>query len=657
LNDLILAYSDTHLKSTSSFLPFNQIADNGLTGELNNTIKGFHFVANKIRELSPKVVIFCGDLYDIPESLSTEVIHAGSISLKLISDACKDVGARHILFPGQHDILSEYHKIYTISNLIGYGEIITETSILPEFNIGIVPYTSSSGKAHHDLMDVQLSADVVFTHLDFAKCRYENNHISESSLSSENITKPLISGDNHCFSSDTEILTYDGWKFFNELNNKSKVMTLNIEKNKLEYNKINNFIEKYVDEDLINIKSTYCDILVTNNHRLVGQKRRNNGVYRQEEGFQFFQAGDFFGGRFYLPICGCLDFYSYFEESDNFLRLLVWIVSDGYIQKKGIGFRFKKERKIKRLKKLLNFLRIKYSCKKQKDEVVQFRLSAKDQYIKKIIKIFPDNESKILPESLRYLKSEKKKIIIDEYQHTDGHQYSDISLRISTSKEKEADLIQELCITVGYSCIINEQKFENKKWNNNYILQICKDKLCVGLEYKRNFHKQKYKGKVYCLTVKNGTLLTRRNGKVTITGNCAQDVGNVHYIGSLVRGKFYRYDLNDIGGVLTYNMGTKEIKRYPNTYSKHFVKVVDLSLVKNFNSEKVVLQILSEYGREELEKEFKDYEFFNIKVKEEEKEKIYENFQIGEPKDILRNFIEENNPKALLIFDEIMKGK
>jgi len=53
----------------------------------------------------------------------------------------------------------------------------------------------------------------------------------------------------------------------------------------------------------------------------------------------------------------------------------------------------------------------------------------------------------------------------------------------------------------------------------SYVMVVGEvDRLCI--DRKKHIETQKYKGLVYCATVPNGTLITRRNGSVLISGNC-----------------------------------------------------------------------------------------------------------------------------------------
>ena len=197
----ILFYADAHIRSHGSFLPYNRIAENGLTKELNNIIKGFTFVADKIKEINPIAVFNLGDLYQNTEILDVLTITASAKCLDKVYNTCRKLDIPHYYVLGNHDVYSENPLITNVANLRGYFDnIFFENTYfnLPttDFTIGVVPYRSEVGHVYSSLCDAQESSDLIVTHLDFANGLYENNHKS-TSLLNPHLSRPCISGDLH----------------------------------------------------------------------------------------------------------------------------------------------------------------------------------------------------------------------------------------------------------------------------------------------------------------------------------------------------------------------------------------------------------------------------------------------------------------------------
>jgi hypothetical protein len=200
MNDIILSFGDQHIRDIASFIPYNMMDTNGLTKELNNKILGWKFVANQIRLYKPKIVINHGDIVQSTENQSAQVIHAMSLCFKLVRDACKDVNATSLLFPGNHDFLSENRLITNIGLCEAWVDhfiLTTDYINIKDYRISVIPYCSNTGKVYMDLQDGDVNSDLQVTHHDFKNCMYESGIRSYSHLDPTGYNKPIISGDIH----------------------------------------------------------------------------------------------------------------------------------------------------------------------------------------------------------------------------------------------------------------------------------------------------------------------------------------------------------------------------------------------------------------------------------------------------------------------------
>lgn len=197
--DVFLFYSDQHLRERGSFPLYNSLENNGLTKELNNIVRGFSFVGDVIRQVKPKLVGALGDLFQNTEYQSARVLHAAHPALSAVRRACAEVGCKHVVIPGNHDILNEHSMITSINPLRHYfDEIFLEPSYIDVngVRLAFIPATSHNGRAYAQLGDACANSDVVCTHMDFAGCRYESGTPSLSGLLPD-WDKTIISGDIH----------------------------------------------------------------------------------------------------------------------------------------------------------------------------------------------------------------------------------------------------------------------------------------------------------------------------------------------------------------------------------------------------------------------------------------------------------------------------
>lgn len=255
----ILFYSDIHYRESGSFFPYNIIDSNGLTKELNNTNLGMKFIANQIKLHKPRMVVCLGDLFHSPEVITIKTLYAMCVGLSFVKAACEAVGAKHYVILGNHDILSEKSSISGMFAIKGFfEEVIYEADYKTELDkkLLFLPYSSNLGEVYKTLLDARENADYIFTHLDFAGCRY-NSGISSHSNISPDIGVPCISGDIH-LPQKVGTVQYVGSLVqnqfgFTDLENVGGCLVLNLEtgKTKLIQNNLSkHYVTFYDDGDL-----------------------------------------------------------------------------------------------------------------------------------------------------------------------------------------------------------------------------------------------------------------------------------------------------------------------------------------------------------------------------------------------------------------------
>ena len=195
----ILFYGDTHIREYGSFPPYNKIDTNGLTFELNNMLKGFHFVADCIDKYEPDLVINLGDLYHVDNAIGIRAIYASAIGLGILRDRCRKHNIAHFLIPGNHDIYTESPEVITsVHTLTGFFNFITVDPFqydLNGFSIYMYPYSDNISVCYSNLT-YGSSADLICTHHGFMGAVNENGHVETTGLD-PNTTKPVISGHIH----------------------------------------------------------------------------------------------------------------------------------------------------------------------------------------------------------------------------------------------------------------------------------------------------------------------------------------------------------------------------------------------------------------------------------------------------------------------------
>ena len=336
----------------------------------------------------------------------------------------------------------------------------------------------------------------------FIHGRYTNEYHAKYSVHHYN--KNVFYG--HCLSYDTEVLTKRGWVGPIGLLDSDEVATFNTETKKLEFQDYDGFVHGEPDSGLIEISGKNNSLLVTDKHVLLtaGDSRMTAELVES------------MAPGVSLRSCAVMDKQP-IDLSDDEIRLVVWIAADGSLQNPNYGqnacrWRLKKERKVSRLTGLLTRLGIRYSIKVNVHGVSSIYCNLKGR--EKIRSLFKWGK-KSLPGIIAKCCREQALIVVEEYGVTDGSTRAEgRNYQIMTAKLEEAEVLQTMCVTNGIRCNLHTRK------NGLYCLFVTTyDEYGLPIQ-RREIRRVLNWEPTWCLTVPNGTLLVRRNGKTSIVGNC-----------------------------------------------------------------------------------------------------------------------------------------
>lgn len=321
-------------------------------------------------------------------------------------------------------------------------------------------------------------------------------------------TGRMASRSPNCLSLDTEILTLNGWKKHNEVSVGDQVYAFDIDKQELV---INNVANTYLGKaETYEIKgNTHFTAEVTGNHRNLFKDRRNGKLYVKD--IHSFPKDQ------HILNASVYNNKVHTEEHSWFLQLLVATQADGSIivRKNGdlnIRYKFKKERKIERLRNILNCSNIEYREFESTNNYIEFVIIVDKNFFKGYL------DNKIFTYKLLNLSKKDREIVITELMYWDG-----LYIRKNTycSVEKmNIDVIQSLFAITNKRARIREYSF-NKKRN-------IKHKIAYNLDVtERNYTgtansiiEEKGINDVWCVSVDTSYILCRRKGNTFITGNC-----------------------------------------------------------------------------------------------------------------------------------------
>lgn len=417
-----------------------------------------------------------------------------------------------------------------------------------------------------------------------------------------------------CYDSKTEILTKDGWKFFKDINENEEVATLNQEDNSVEFNKIDEKIEYLYSGEMHNIKSQCVDLRITSNHNLYFRKQDSVLKYKIFKTYlmpsqditcskiMFDKRFNFINAKPSETIK--IPDYKYSKKTNNgkfcervingpeinrkdFYTFLAWYISDGstyYDEKEGKFVVSICQSKTDRNIKNGTIERIIQSCKNigvnpnYDGNNIKFTNRPIGSFLKKLGKSY----QKVIPfDIFTDFDKELATIFLNEYFMGDGSVDKNGCKKISTSSEKLANQIYNLCFIAGWSCKLNE-RYRDKIGENiiikGNVATINHPSFIINVsQRKRNFQpfinlkKQRTiecveNEPVYCVNVKNHIVFVRRNGVALWCGNCLTQLSRHRHISLSVRSQRYCKEENFESVVPNFKHFSSRIK---------FVNVMD----------------------------------------------------------------------------------
>lgn len=367
----------------------------------------------------------------------------------------------------------------------------------------------------------------------------------------------------HCFDVNTEILTDNGWKTYQTIQENDKVLTLNLDTQLLEYKEIENIIKYHYTGELIFAENSHVSFAVTPEHRMVcrtpshkyvrttdrvlteSEKRYFDSLKTNNDKFHIEIAKDIINKRRIFKTAGISSYKNTYDV--NILRLCMATISDGFIQKKNtnspsIGFNLKKERDKQELEDILQQLGMHYTKNYSYNHEKQGISGVYQYYIngtnsKEVISIIGLNKK--IPKWFLYLDPSILRQLIITYAKFDGSfdkRKNCNGITIFSIDNENIDMLQNISILCGMRCIkkhfidletnIRNQTHTIPHFYHLYITQNTDESRINEDKYT----KIDYDDIVWCVNNSNTTLVTRRNGKVSIQGNCQGQAADIRTI-------------------------------------------------------------------------------------------------------------------------------
>lgn len=337
----------------------------------------------------------------------------------------------------------------------------------------------------------------------------------------------VIEAEHLCYDEKTEILTDRGWRLFKNLDKRDKVGQVNIITRRLSFIKPKKIISYNYRGKMVQLKSLSADLLLTPDHRVCYSSEWKFYNDQKRYAFQVAPVKDLMNKYSIIPRtctwtgkdCRHVKIGKYTIRFDAFVKLFGIWVSEGCVTNAGkrkffVVSQSPHSKYFKDIDNLFEGLRIKYiKCKS--GATVQFRIEDENFY--DFFKQFGKSDDKYIPEIIRNSSPKYLKVFLDWYVKGDGHIKKNGAFHLVSKSEKLIDDLQEVCIKLDIGCT---------KQNNKIYFRMETHKNKEGMDkwYSKvrpnNFSLRDYRGKVHCVTVPEGLVLVRRNGRTAVCGNC-----------------------------------------------------------------------------------------------------------------------------------------
>lgn len=349
--------------------------------------------------------------------------------------------------------------------------------------------------------------------------------------------------DRFCLSEDTELLTNNGWKKYNEIKIGDQAACFDLKTERYTYGDVQDMIVQHHDGPMVHYKSRSMDCLSTPEHRVV-VKIPQNATGRRSHGKWSFRRADNLPRHFRVPLGGAPIGKGVDGLTVEMCRIIGWLASDGHhvvrppnsgaIKRKWIGgiilvqalSTCKKGVYIaEEMKALLRkefciapTLRQGGPSINRKDGRTLNQSPSYLWYIpvssaEKSLRWFDNGDIHRIPR--RIIKRASRKQLEALYlglMEGDGTTQNGEWTKFYPGKQEGlADDLQEIAMRIGHS-VTKRLVATNQQW----VVHVARRKW----HYIRKRTAEHYCGPVWDITVPSGAFVARRKGTVFVTGNC-----------------------------------------------------------------------------------------------------------------------------------------
>lgn len=337
----------------------------------------------------------------------------------------------------------------------------------------------------------------------------------------------------HCLTPDTEILTEYGWQNYESFckNTPSECFSYNTETREIEKTPINFVVENDYDGLLYCNDGKRVCYSVTDKHDMYVNVKKHGG----EKEWQIRKADDVPYSSSFIVAGQKEDGWEISEAQKTIYRIIMAVQADGYIVNfsntaSQVRFHFTKERKINRVKELVGELGETYKEFVDNEGKTHITLSSSlsnciAEYMNPLRLVVNTKE---LPIELLNLKSKDLRDLVMEYLFWDGryeNYLNNNNMIITSTNIRTLDILQAMATMCGMRTNLRLERGKNGNNSSCWDLILYNNQSEVTPS-NDTYSTKEYKGKVWCINNDNHTIITRKNGRTVILGNCGNSASD-----------------------------------------------------------------------------------------------------------------------------------
>lgn len=338
-----------------------------------------------------------------------------------------------------------------------------------------------------------------------------------------------------CYDEETEVLTDEGWKFYDELNHDEKIMVFDPNTGQSFYEDPISYKEFDVEGPMVRVKSNKANMLVTPNHRMLVYNR-NKTKWTVETADEFTQRNEC--DRYVRSVAeyesetnlDSIEISGHQIPIDDFLEFAGWYLAEGYTvyneEKRQYRVSWSQcptanQTNCEAIQSNVDKLGLKTSVYAYDGKTTSWNILSKDVAAQMKIWFGSNSHTKRIPSFIKNLRPDQLQKLIRSYLDGDAtsQQYSiGEYVQCGTVSEQLADDLMEILFKAGYAPTKSRNKKEDKQWVVNCSLSNKAKGRFSRIKDSHISHEH-YKGKVWCFKTSTGFFVTRRHGRIAIQGN------------------------------------------------------------------------------------------------------------------------------------------